>query len=358
MADKDTKTADKDSKGEATPESKSKAKSVLYITTPGALAHQNHGRLRITKGKELLQEVRLCDIERVVIIGGTAGLTSTAATALMESGIECAFLSSNGIFRGFLAPAKGRGASLRLAQFTVYNTPERRLEIARKIVARKIKNSDIMIARYARNHPEFDAQKEQDRLFSAQYATTHATSVESLMGFEGEAAAAYFSVFGRMLGGGFRFSERSRRPPRDPANALLSFGYTLLTSEATNAVAGAGLDPAIGMLHSMTEGRPSLALDLMEPFRTAVVDRLILNIANNRLLSPLDDFTSDIDNGPRLSDPARRKFLLAYEERMTEPFTKGRLEKSTSLRECLRQEAHSLARAFRDDTSFRPFALP
>ena len=285
-------------------------------------------------------------------------MTFPSSSESCEAGIECAFLSSAGVFRGFLAPAKGRGAALRLAQYEAYLSPERRLEIARKIVARKIKNSDTMLSRYARNHPEFDAKREQDRLFAAQYATSNAVSTESLMGFEGEAAAAYFAAFGRMLGGGFHFKERSKRPPRDPANALLSFGYTLLSSEATSAVAGAGLDPAIGMLHSLAEGRPSLALDLMEPFRTAVVDRLVLHIANRRLLSPLDDFTSDLDNGPRLSDSARRKFLMAYEERMTETFTRGRSEKTTCLRECLRAEAYSLAHSLRDGTVFRPFVLP
>ena len=333
-------------------------KSVLYVTIPGACVHQEHGRLRVTKGKELLQEARIFDIERVVIVGGSAGVTSTAATALMEAGIECAFLSSTGTFRGFLAPAKSRGAAVRLAQMAAYTDPTRRLELAQKLVVRKIKNSSTLLSRYTRNHPERVFKREQDRLFAAQHAARNATSVESLMGFEGEAAAAYFSAFGQMLGGGFRFTERSRRPPRDPANSLLSFGYTLLTSEMTGAVVAAGLDPAIGMLHSLDEGRPSLALDLMEPFRSAVVDRLVLHIANNRMLSPLDDFTQDASNGPRLTDPARRKFLLAYEERMTEPFRPQKSGSATCLRDRLRREATSFAVALRDNKPFRPCALP
>lgn len=333
-------------------------RSVLYVTTPGACVHQEHGRLCVTKGKEVLQEARLLDVERVVVLGGTAGVTSTAATALMESGIECAFLSSTGKFRGFLTPAKSRGAALRLAQYGAYQNPARRLELAQKLVVRKIKNSDVVLSRYVRNHPQMVFTREQDRLFAAQYAASTATSIPSLMGFEGEAAAAYFAAFGQMLGGGFNFTERSRRPPRDPANALLSFGYTLLTSEATSAVVGAGLDPAIGMLHELDDGRPSLALDLIEPFRSAVVDRLVLHLANNRMLSPLEDFTSDTTQGPRLTDPARRRFLLAYEERMTEPFRTTKTGNPLCLRERLRQEAHSLAVALRDNTDFRPFSLP
>ncbi len=332
--------------------------SVLYVTVPGACVHQNHGRLKVTKGSEVLQEARLLDLERVVILGGSAGVTSTAATALMEAGIETAFLSSTGKFRGFLAPARGRGAALRLAQFAAYSDSTRRLALARKFVVRKLKNGDTLLGRYARNHPEFDPTRERDRLFAAGYAAEHAESIERLMGFEGEAAAAYFSAFGRMLGGGFRFSERSRRPPRDPANALLSFGYTLLTSEATSAVAGAGLDPSIGFLHALDDGRPSLALDLIEPFRSAVVDRLVLSVANRKVLSPLTDFTTDENLGPRLSDAARRKFLLAYEERMTEPFQPNKSSRETCLRERLRQEAMNLSRALKENKIFRPFSMP
>ncbi len=334
------------------------SKSVLYVTIPGACVHQEHGRLRVTKGKELLQEARLFDIERVVIVGGTAGVTSTAATALMEAGIECAFLSSMGKFRGLLSPVRNRGAGVRLAQLAAHTDPARRLELAQTLVVRKVKNSSTLLSRFTRNHPELPFKREQDRLFAAQHAASNAPSVESLMGFEGEAAAAYFSAFGQMLSGGFRFTERTRRPPRDPANSLLSFGYTLLTSETTGAVVGAGLDPAIGMLHSLEDDRPSLALDLMEPFRSAVVDRLVLHIANNRMLSPLEDFTQDADNGPRLTDAARRKFLRAYEERMTETFHPHKSGKETSLRERLRREALNFAAALRDNKPFRPFALP
>jgi CRISP-associated protein Cas1 len=305
-----------------------------------------------------LQEVRLLDIERVVILGGTAGVTSTAATALMEAGVECAFLSSVGKFRGFLAPAKGRGAALRLAQFAAYQDPARRLDFARRIVVRKIRNGDILLTRFARNHPEFDPSAEKVRLARAAERAEDAPGLDLLMGYEGEAAAAYFAAFGRMLGGGFAFVERSKRPPRDPANALLSFGYTLLASEATSAVAGAGLDPAVGMLHSLEDGRPSLALDLMEPFRSAAVDRLILHIANNRMLSPDEDFTHEGGNGPRLTDTARRTFLRAYEERMTELFRPGRSPEEVTLRQRLRQEARCIGQAFRDGTPFRPFALP
>lgn len=332
--------------------------SVLYVTQPGAFVHQTHGRLRVTHGKTLLQEVRLGDLERVVILGGAAGLTSQAAAGLMEAGIETAFLSSTGRFRGWLSPAKGRGVTLRLAQFAAYTDPARRLELARAVVAQKIRNGDALLARFARNHAAFNPGPERARIGRALAASALASSVDSLLGHEGDAAAAYFAAFGRMLGNGFAFKSRSRRPPRDAANALLSLAYTLLASEATSAVAGAGLDPALGMLHAPDDGRPSLGLDLTEEFRQPVADRLVLHLANNRILSPSDDFTAGgAALGFRLTDAARRQFFLAYEERLTESFTPRGQSSPTCLRACLRAQAHTLARALKSGSAYQPFVL-
>jgi len=332
--------------------------TVLYVTQPGAFVHQTHGRLRVTKGTTLLQEVRLADIERVVILGGTAGLTSQAAACLMEAGIETAFLSATGRFRGWLSPAKGRGVTLRLAQFAAYSDTAKRLPLARAIVGQKIRNGDALLARFARNHAEFDPARERARMARALASAGSASDIDALLGHEGDAAAAYFGAFGRMLGNGFTFSVRSRRPPRDAANALLSLGYTLLSAETTSAVAGAGLDPALGMLHAPDEGRPSLGLDLAEEFRQPVVDRLVLHLANNRVLSPASDFE---DKGPgdgfRLKAESRRKFFLAYEARLTEAFRLSDGGPQTCLRDCLRDQARALARAIRDGGAYRPFVL-
>lgn len=181
----------------------------------------------------------------------------------------------------------------------------------------------------------------------------------ALIGHEGDAAAAYFAVFGRMLDNGFAFPARSRRPPRDPANALLSLSYTLLTGEAASAVAGAGLDPALGVLHMPEDGRPSLGLDLTEEFRQAMADQLVLHLANNWVLSPPADFANrGAKEGVRLLDVPRRKFFLAYEARMTESFVLRSGGSQTCLRECLRAHAHALARAFKDsNVPYRPFVL-
>ena len=330
--------------------------TVLYVTKPGACVHQTHGRIRVMLGPKLLQEIRVADIERVVILGGTAGLTSAAAAVLMEAGVETAYLSSSGHFRGWLSPAKGRGVTLRLAQFAAYSDPKRRLDIARVIVKQKIRNGDVLLARFARNHRGFDPSTEQGRMRRALDRAASASDIAELLGHEGVAASAYFSAFGRMLGHGFRFASRSRRPPLDAANALLSLAYTLVSAECTNAVAGAGLDPALGMLHSPEDGRPSLGLDLAEEFRQPIADRVVLAVVNNRVITLGEFANASPEDGFRLTDQARRRFYQAYEERMTEEFRARPNTGPTCFRECVRAQAHLLARAL-SSGEYAPFPL-
>lgn len=327
-------------------------KTVLYVAEPGACLRQTHARLRVTKGSELLAEVRLADVERVVMLSGTAGITGPAASCLMESGIDTAFLGPWGELRGWMSAARSRGVGLRLAQYSAFQDPQRRLDLARRIVAGKIANADAFLARWQRNHPGDDLYVDRARLRAAEESVGSARSIGELLGREGDAAATYFAVLGRIVAPAFRFTTRSRRPPRDPANALLSYGYALLAAEAASAVAAVGLDPELGMLHAPDEGRPSLALDLMEEFRVPAVDRLVLALANRRELAPGRDF-DQIDGGIRLQPAARRRFLEAWESRMRAPATGA----PTGLRDAIRQQARSLARSLREGAVYRPFAL-
>ena len=327
-------------------------KNVLYVAEPGAYVRQHHARLRVTKGETTLTEVRLKEVERVVLLSGTAGLTGPAATCLLENGIDAAFVGWNGELRGCLLGVTSRGVETRLAQYALFNDPPRRLDLARRIVIRKIRNSDSLLGRFGRNHPEIDLRRERTRLKAAAHAASNATSIEALFGYEGDAAATYFAAYGQILPEPFRFTLRTRRPPRDPANALLSYGYSLLAAEATGAIAAAGLDPGLGMLHAPDNGRASLALDLMEEFRAAVVDRLVLYLTNCRILDAKADFEKQ-GEGFRLLPPGRRKFMDAYEKRMQEPAQ----DAPEGLRARLHRQASALTRALQKGTAYRGFAL-
>jgi CRISPR-associated protein Cas1 len=181
-----------------------------------------------------------------------------------------------------------------------------------------------------------------------------ALNVEQVMGIEGEAAANYFSVFNELLrGSGFVFAGRVRRPPTDPVNALLSFVYTLLTSECSSALQGVGLDPYVGFLHQDRPGRQSLALDLLEEFRAPIADRFVLTLINRRQVK-LDDFITEASGAVILKDDARKALLTAWQERKQEEVQHPYLEEQVSIGLLPHCQALLLARHLRGDTEYYP----
>jgi CRISPR-associated protein Cas1 len=306
------------------------------------------------KADQELQTVRARDLERVVLYGNVQ-VTSQAAAFLLEQGIETSFLSRSGRFRGRLAPADSKNVFLRLAQYDRHRDEAFRLAVGRAIVARKIANSRALLRRYGRNHPEIDLEATVAQLDAALPGVPPQASIEALMGTEGQAAAAYFRAYGRLFRQELQFTTRSRRPPRDPVNALLSLGYTLLTSEAAGALAAHGLDIYIGFLHSLEYGRPSLALDLVEEFRQPVIDRFTLSLANRRVLKP-EDFEDRGAEGVFLSDAARPRYFAFYERMMATEFTDRRTGQPTSFRALLGAQARKMAAAVQSGQTYEPWA--
>lgn len=182
-------------------------------------------------------------------------------------------------------------------------------------------------------------------------------SVKSLLGVEGQGTAVYFSVFRYLIRvEGWTFEKRTRRPPRDPVNALLSFGYTLLTHQVESAVRAVRLDPYLGFLHQVAYNRPSLALDLVEPFRPIVVDSLVLRCLNNRIILP-GHFRYDPE-GPYpvlLNEEGRERFIRAFEGRMNLSFRHPVTGERTTYRRAFEVEARLLARSVQAGTRFQPF---
>lgn len=170
-----------------------------------------------------------------------------------------------------------------------------------------------------------------------------ATSIEEIMGHEGAATREYFSAWRDYLPRDWGFTARQRRPPPDPVNAMLSFGYTLLASEAVAALGAAGLDPAVGFLHQARWGRPNLALDLMEEFRPVIVDAVILRCLATGIVRT-EDFITQPDLGCRMNPRSRHAFLAAYERRMLTLFTHESSGRRVSYRVGLGLQAWALAR--------------
>lgn len=243
---------------------------------------------------------------------------------------------------------------LRVQQYERARSPEFALDVAREIVSAKIANSAKVLSRSSRNHPETSLTNEVSQLNGMVKRIGRAGNLDSLRGVEGQAAAAYFKVFGRMLRTGLTFDKRTRRPPTDPVNALLSFGYTLLYHEAIAATAGVGFDPYLGFFHGVDYGRCSLALDLIEEFRAPVIDRLVVSIFNLNILAP-KDFSSTEDGGTYLDDRGRKRFLEEYERLMASEFTNQATGQHTSFRQVLHDQALAMQRTVLQGIKYVPF---
>ena len=321
----------------------------------------------LREGK-VVQEVRLQDLEGVLALRAV-GLTARAARSLLRHGIEVTFLDTQGRFLGRLSGPGSRNAGLRLAQVRRALDEPFRLALAARFVEGKLRNQRAVLLRYRRRHDREAIRDAAGRLRILAERTGEAADLDELMGIEGAGSQVYFSVFGRLIRNPlFSFSGRNRRPPRDPVNACLSFGYTITGAIIEGEVAGAGLDPAQGYLHRPAWNRPSLALDLLEEMRAPVVDSLVLTLINRSQLGPADFgppgsrveedagetspwLEEDREPAPNregavhLGRTGRPVFLKALLDRLREPRLHVPTGQQLEIREIFRRQVWSLVRA-------------
>jgi CRISPR-associated protein Cas1 len=314
-----------------------------HVQAVGATVGKNADVLEIRFRDGSKHEARTRNVSHLSLFG-KVHVTTAVLQELCSQGIGVSFFTSGGWYYGTLAPHSEVNVQTRVAQFRVAADPASRLPLARAFVVGKILNSRTLLRRNAREKPE-RALNQLKRL--AADAET-ASSVESLMGFEGTAARWYFQAFQQMLteaaaqDGGFDFERRTRRPPRDPVNALLSFSYSLLLRECHSALVKVGFDPSVGFLHDIRPGRPALALDLMEEFRPLVADSTVISVLNNGSVQATDFVQAA--GGYALSESGRKAFLSAFERRMAQEVTHPVFEYRLTYRRTLEVQARLLAR--------------
>ena len=327
--------------------------ATLYITEQHATLRKEQNRLVVEREGNALMEVHDFKVERVVVFGN-AQLSTQAMAYLLERGIDTAFLSTHGRLKGRLAPIESKNVPLRIAQYERSRDLPFALSVSRAMVAGKISNCAEVLARHNRNHAECRLQPEVDRLAAASQKARRGVGLEALRGIEGTAAAVYFQGFARCLRRNFNFQKRTRRPPANPVNSLLSFAYGLLYNEAISACAATGFDCYIGFFHTVHYGRCSLALDLMEEFRPLVADRLALNLVNLNVIKS-DDFHKKDGKGFYLNDEARKRFLREYERTMTAEFAHKQTGERISLRRALYRQVLVLQKTILHGGDYRPF---
>lgn len=326
----------------------------LYVDEQNALLRKRGGRLEVVKDGAELAAIPLHRLDTVLLYGNVQ-FTTQAAAALLDRGIELALLTTRGRLRGQLTPPQPKNVLLRLAQYPRLEDEAFRLAFGREVVRAKIENCAALLRRFRANHPEAlrdDAVRVLDE--SAERAAA-ATSLEALRGVEGSAAAAYFRAYAAALPEAIAFERRSRRPPRDPANSLLSFGYTVLGHEIQALLDAMGFDPYLGLYHGVDYGRASLALDLLEELRPAVIDRMALTLFNRGDLRA-EHFTGDAERGVYLAADGRERFFRAYEREMAKEVAAA--GERTTWRGVLRRQAEALARSIREGKPYRGYRLP
>ncbi|NLC58025.1 MAG: type I-C CRISPR-associated endonuclease Cas1 [Armatimonadetes bacterium] len=335
--------------------------NTLYVQTPEAYLRLDHDTLRVEANQTPLLQVPLHHVGCVVLFG-TATISAQAMQRCVREGRPVVFLDTGGRFRARVTGPVSGNVLLRLAQYDAHREPERSLELARRVVAAKLHNSRLLLLRGARDAKTAEARQTLTsaaaELAGALGRLPPASALDDVRGVEGEAAAWYFGAFGKLLTvppAEFAFARRTRRPPRDRVNALLSFLYTLLTSDCTGALEGVGLDPQIGFLHAVRPGRPALALDLAEEFRAGLVDRLVLTLINLRQIRP-EHFEAREDAGGTvlLNEEGRKAVLMAYQKRKQEPVQHRLLRQPLALGLVPHVQARLLARHLRGDLARYP----
>jgi CRISPR-associated protein Cas1 len=335
--------------------------NTLYITTPEAYVRLDHETLRVEVEGETKLQVPLHHLGALVCFGDVL-ISPAVLHRCADDGRSVVLLDRNGRFKGRLEGPVSGNVLLRKAQHEAVNDPHRTLSVARNIVAGKIQNTRQIVLRAAREAegPEDGARlKDTAEALAAtleQLATTE--NLDQLRGFEGEAARRHFSTFSSMVREDretFQFSGRSRRPPRDPINALLSFLYALLLSDCVAAAEGVGLDPQMGFLHTLRPGRPALGLDLMEELRSAIAERLTLTLINRRQVTA-KHFVTRPGGAVYLNDEGRKEVIVAYQKRKQEEVLHPVLEQKVPVGLILHVQARLLARVLRGDMeAYLPF---
>ena len=356
--------------------------TTLYLTEPYSVVRKDGDTLLVTipanaKAGTEKRSVRvpLLKVEQVVVMGDST-VTTPALVALLEQNAEVCFCDFWGRFQGRLAPEVSKNVFVRTAQYRAHQDYRQRVLLAARFVRGKLHNQRTLLLRSNRTIEEPERKEavaqaadtidrlidEVDRLRCEEDGPPDPrypqakSALGALQGFEGAGAAAYFGALRLLFKQDLGFDGRHRRPPTDPINALLSFGYVLLMNHVLSAAQIAGFDPYIGYLHSEGYGKPALALDLMEEMRTPIVDSVVLTVINKQILQP-HHFEGEM-GVYQLTAAGRKLFLQQFEQRLNTEVQHPVFEYKAAYRRCLELQARPLAKYLLGETpAYRPFQV-
>jgi len=331
--------------------------NTLFVTTEGSYLAKDGAAVQVRFEKETLLRVPLHNLDGIVCFG-RVGFSSQLAAACAEGGVSISLMSPHGRFRAAVVGFSPGNVLLRRQQYRAADTPEMTAKIARNFISGKIANCRSVLLRAARD------AKQEDRSSRLKLTAKHlapilrrvakADDADTVRGYEGESASKYFASFSDLTAvEEFKMKSRSRRPPLDPINALLSFLYAMLMHDTRSACEASGLDAAVGFLHRDRPGRPGCALDLMEEFRPVLADRLAFSLINRKQISP-KGFEVTSSGAVRMDDKTRRTVLTAYQARKQDTIEHPFLGEKTTMGLLVHLQARLLARHLRGDLDEYP----
>jgi CRISPR-associated protein Cas1 len=338
--------------------------NTLYITREGAYIHREREVIVIECEKVEIFRVPAINIENIICIGFDIMASPGLMRLCSEYNIGLAFYGGNGEFIARVQGAQSGNVLLRRRQYRLADDKNKCAELVRWIIGAKIANSRSILQRCLRNYPENSEKAHLEKvigiLTNYLFKLKEITSIDEMRGIEGYVATEYFSCFTSMITAdkeSFGFVSRSRRPPLDRINALLSFIYTLLYHDVTSALEGVGLDPAVGYLHNDRPGRSSLALDIMEELRGYIGDRQVVNLINLKQIKA-DGFIF-MDTGAVIMDDRTRASLVeAYQKKKQEEIIHPFIEEKIKIGLIPHVQAQLMARYIRGDIEcYPPFLI-
>ena len=333
--------------------------NTLYITSPGKYISLDGENIVVSEKEEELMRLPMHNIEAIITFG-YAGASPALMGACSERNISISFLTPSGRFLARVTGRQRGNILLRREQYRIAGNEEESFKIAKNCIIGKLYNSKWVLERTCRDYPmRVDKNKLKDvseKLSAAMIGAKNAESADYLRGIEGKAASDYFSVFDEMIlqqKSDFSFSSRTRRPPLDPINAMLSFAYSLLTGMCSSALESVGLDPYEGFFHTERPGRASLALDMVEELRSVMADRFVLTLINKRIADP-SCFVKKESGAVIMTDSFRKTFLSHWQSKKQEVITHPFLDEKVEWGMVPFAQALLLARYIRGDLDEYP----
>ncbi|MGG6285624.1 group II intron reverse transcriptase/maturase [Leptolyngbya sp. AN03gr2] len=350
--------------------------STLYLVRQGTVLRKDHGRFVVeggrfeeesskqgkgklkdseTQARSTLLEIPIQEVGRVLVFGNVQ-ISTSALSVCLEQQIPVVFMTQGGEYKGHLWSSEFCDLPTEAAQFGRRHDRAFQQAMARDVLHGKLTNSRHLLMRLNRKRKIDGLTAKIHRIDQHIAALRQATDLDVMRGHEGAAARLYFEALGQLMTNpGFSFTGRNRRPPKDPVNSLLSFGYTLLFNNVLSLILAEGLNPYLGNLHRSERKEPHLVFDLMEEWRSPIVDSLVMTLVNKKILRPTDFTFPTAEGGVYLNDTARRVFLKYFEDRISEETAHPAVQQPVSYRRSIQLQIQQYKRCLQDSQPYQPF---